>query len=151
MVWNIVETTNREGITECFVSGSFTDEETGLQNPFGKWLSNEEYALYQSDHSKITEIMAPYASTAKEIQIQTQQAIQDENSVTMRQARLALFQMGLLDIVKAAVESAGPAAKIDWEYAATVDKNYPLVVSLKSILGFSDDQVDSLFELAKTF
>ena len=95
--------------------------------------------------------MAPYASTAKEIQIQTQQAIQDENSVTMRQARLALFQMGLLDIVKAAVESAGPAAKIDWEYAATVDKNYPLVVSLKSILGFSDDQVDSLFELAKTF
>ena len=151
MVWNIVETTSREGIPECFVSGYFIDEENGLQNPFGKWLSNEEYALYQSDHSKITEIMAPYGATAKAIQQQSQQVIQDENSVTMRQARLALFQMGLLDTVTTAIEAAGPAAKIDWEYAATVDKNYPLVVSLKSILGFSDDQVDSLFELAKTF
>lgn len=69
-------------------------------------------------------------------------------SVTMRQARLALLGAGLLDAVVAAVNSAGPAAQIEWEYAAVVDRNAGLIPSMASALGMTDAQIDSLFASA---
>lgn len=70
-------------------------------------------------------------------------------SVTMRQARLALLQSGLLANVEAAITD--PAAKIEWEYALTVDRNSPLVSSLSVGLGLTQQQLDDLFNLALSF
>lgn len=74
----------------------------------------------------------------------------DGNVVTMRQARLALFDAGLLDDVEAAVATLDETARIEWEYASTVDRNSALVQSLSNVLGITDTQLDALFANAAT-
>lgn len=75
-------------------------------------------------------------------------------SVTMRQARLALLGAGLLQTVDAAVASmTGPAwdaARIEWEYAATVERNSQLVAGLSAALNLTTEQLDALFTTAAT-
>lgn len=71
-------------------------------------------------------------------------------TVTMRQARLALLASGLLDDVTAAVAGAGEAAKIEWEYASDVSRNAILIQTLGGSLGLPGDYLDSLFVLAAT-
>ena len=56
-------------------------------------------------------------------------------SITMRQARLALLSIGLLDDVDAAIAAIPDpvqrkAAEIEWEYATVIERNSPLVQSL---------------------
>jgi hypothetical protein len=70
--------------------------------------------------------------------------------VTMRQARLALLQAGLLQQVTDAVASIGGAAAIEWEYSTTVRRDSPLVQSISSGLGLLTQQMDELFTLAAT-
>ena len=65
--------------------------------------------------------------------------------VTMRQARLALLGAGLLDAVQTAITSAGPAAKIEWEYAAEVQRSSGLVPAMATALGMTAAQIDALF------
>jgi hypothetical protein len=72
------------------------------------------------------------------------------DSITMRQARLALLKLNLLDTVNAALNSIPDkkekeAALIEWEYAQTVDRHSPLVISLGQVLGLSDSDLDNLF------
>jgi hypothetical protein len=75
-------------------------------------------------------------------------------SVTMRQARLALHAAGLLPSVNAALEAltepAKTAAIIEWEYAQTVDRNSGLVPELATALGMTELQIDNLFITAAT-
>jgi len=70
-------------------------------------------------------------------------------AVTMRQARLALLGAGLLAPISAAIASmpgsAGEAARIEWEFASTVERNNPLILSLTSAMGMTDAQIDALF------
>lgn len=72
------------------------------------------------------------------------------SSVTMRQARLALLQSGLLDSVNAAIQQSGGAASIEWEYATAVDRQSPLVASLAGALNLTEAHLDNLFTLAST-
>lgn len=70
--------------------------------------------------------------------------------VTMRQARLALATVGLLDAVTEAIsEIADPAqkkaAQIEWEYSATVRRQQPLVLALAPALGLDSASIDQLF------
>lgn len=75
-------------------------------------------------------------------------------SVTMRQARMALLQQGLLTQVNDAVASMpgaqGEAVRIEWEFSSTVERNRPLVQSLSASLGLTSQQIDDLFALAAT-
>lgn len=74
--------------------------------------------------------------------------------VTMRQARLALLQQGLLSSVEVVIaglpEPEKSAALIEWEYATTVDRDWPWVVTLTELMGLTDEQIDELFILANT-
>lgn len=69
--------------------------------------------------------------------------------VTMRQARLAMLKAGLLANVQAAIDgmtgAEGDAARIEWEYAAELNRTHPLVLSLGPALGLTDAQLDDLF------
>lgn len=67
------------------------------------------------------------------------------SSVTMRQARLALLAVGLLDDVEAAVAAAGRAAQIEWEYATDVQRTHPLIAAVQAAQGMSNADVDQLF------
>lgn len=76
-------------------------------------------------------------------------------SVTMRQARLALLSAGFLDAVDAAIAAMpeGPqrkAAQIEWEYAQTVDRASSFTQQLAAGLGLTDAQMDDLFTQAAT-
>lgn len=70
-------------------------------------------------------------------------------AVTMRQARLALFAAGHLpavDTLIAALPSPQrEAAQIEWEYAADVRRDSPLVVAIGAALGLNDAAKDALF------
>ncbi|MFA7278643.1 MAG: hypothetical protein WC100_00945 [Sterolibacterium sp.] len=70
-------------------------------------------------------------------------------SVTMRQARLALLGAGLLDTVNSAIASmpgaAGESARLEWEFSSEVQRNKTFVVSMASALGLSNAQLDALF------
>ena len=71
-------------------------------------------------------------------------------SVTMRQARLALLGAGLLDTVETAIAGAGPAAKIEWDYATEVQRSAGLVPAMATALSLTDAQIDALFVTAST-
>lgn len=75
-------------------------------------------------------------------------------SVTMRQARLALHAAGLLAGVDTAIaamdEPAKTAASIEWEYASSVERNAGLVPEMAAALGMSDADIDDLFITAAT-
>lgn len=75
-------------------------------------------------------------------------------SVTMRQARIALSQAGLLSTVNSAIAamtgSTGDIARIEWEFSSTVERNRPFVQSMKAALSLTDKQLDDLFTLAAT-
>lgn len=75
--------------------------------------------------------------------------------VSMRQAKLALLQFGILQQVNTAIASMpgvqGEAARIEWEYATAVKRNAPLVTQIAGAFGLSDEQLDNLFILAATF
>jgi len=66
-------------------------------------------------------------------------------SVTMRQARLALYNAGLLTAVNNAIANAGPAAGIEWEYSSVVDRDKDLVAQLQVALNLTNQAVDDLF------
>lgn len=70
--------------------------------------------------------------------------------VSMRQARLALLQSGLLAQVNAAIAVGSEADKITWEYATEVRRGDALVAGLSAALGLSASQLDDLFTLAVT-
>jgi hypothetical protein len=75
--------------------------------------------------------------------------------VTMRQARIALIQLGLFDKVEAALAAIPDpiqrkVAQQTWEYSAAVERFNPLIVMLAPALGLTAGQVDDLFRLAAT-
>ncbi len=74
--------------------------------------------------------------------------------VSMRQARLALLQRGLLSQVDTAItampEPQRSAAKIEWEYSAEVSRDSNLVSNLGAVLGLTTADLDALFTLAAT-
>jgi hypothetical protein len=70
--------------------------------------------------------------------------------VTMRQARLALLQTGMLAQVNAAVAAADEATKITWEFSSEVQRSNPVVSTLAAALSLTAQQLDDLFTLAAT-
>lgn len=82
------------------------------------------------------------------------QTWRENASVTMRQARIALFSVGQLSGVDSAIASmpAGvkEVAEIEWTYGSTIERLSPLVLGLSPALGFDSVQMDGLFTLAKT-
>jgi len=77
-------------------------------------------------------------------------AEQGYREVTAVQARLALKQLGLLDNVNAAISAANGGTAITWEYTTAVRSNDPTLLAMASALGWTDDQLKALFDLAET-
>tara|TARA_R110000823_G_scaffold201784_1_gene332639 strand:+ start:13994 stop:14470 length:477 start_codon:yes stop_codon:yes gene_type:complete len=73
-------------------------------------------------------------------------------SVSMRQARLALLQAGYLGNVATIIASLPAeqkqAAEIEWEYATDVRRDSILTLLLADGVGLTSAQVDNLFKLA---
>lgn len=68
--------------------------------------------------------------------------------VTMRQARLALLNAGLLDDVEVVIAAAGREAQLEWEYASVVERSNPVIAIVQQQQGVTDEQIDDLFREA---
>lgn len=65
--------------------------------------------------------------------------------LTMRQARLVLHQVGLLDDVEAAVKAADRSVQIEFEFAQEVSRTWPTLIAMATALGLTESQLDNLF------
>ena len=69
--------------------------------------------------------------------------------VTMRQARLALLENGLLANVQPAINSLPEPdktkAQIEWDYSNALQRSNPFVDVLGAALGLSSQDLDDLF------
>lgn len=103
----------------------------------GKWLSADCVAISDAEANAIR-----LANNSPPI----------PTTITMRQARLALLGAGLLAQVNTAVAgmtgAGSDAARIEWEFASTVERNKPLVARLSAALGLTGAQLDALFTSA---
>ena len=71
--------------------------------------------------------------------------------VTMRQARLALLQSGILQTVTDTIANGtDEAMKVEWEYATEVKRDWTSLVVLTTALGMTSQELDDLFQLAST-
>jgi hypothetical protein len=106
-------------------------------------LPKESRPVFLAESSK--EVKAYFAAQAEAAK---------PTSVTMRQARLALLEAGLLDNVQntiAGMQGAeGAAARIEWEYSSTMVRSQPLVAALAAALKLTSADVDALFLSAST-
>lgn len=71
-------------------------------------------------------------------------------TITMRQAKLALLHAGLLDDVNTAVAQAERATQVEWEYATEIRRDWPTLLQVQAVLELTDEQVDALFVTAHT-
>ena len=78
-----------------------------------------------------------------------QPALLVPQEVTMRQARLALLENGLLANVQPAINSLPEPdktkAQIEWEYSNALQRSNPFVDVLGAALGLSSQDLDDLF------
>jgi hypothetical protein len=67
------------------------------------------------------------------------------------QFRRALTQLGLRSDVEGAVAASDQDTQDMWEYATTIERLHPFVVSMAGALGKTDEEVDAVFALANSF
>jgi len=73
--------------------------------------------------------------------------------VSMRQARLALLAAGKLAAIEQAIdaiedETQRAAARIEWDFAAMVERGSAFVALLGGAVGLTDEDTDDLFRAA---
>ena len=71
-------------------------------------------------------------------------------SVTMRQAELALLDADLLDDIEALIPMLPRSDQISWKRASVVERSNPLVAYVQQTKGMTDAQIDALFVQAAT-
>ncbi|MEN6540828.1 MAG: hypothetical protein ABFC67_14570 [Mizugakiibacter sp.] len=102
------------------------------------------------DHFISTDLVEISESEAMSIAATSNVAV--PSVVSMRQARRALYDAGMLSNVEAAIAGMsgvdGDKARIDWATATTVERGNALVASLAAALGLTGAQLDALFTQA---
>ena len=136
---NVVIQTAREGKPVLTAKGHY--EQT--------WVIVDRFADYRDEDGVLhTKEEQEADAIAQDLKSKT------PATVTMRQARLALLDLELLSSIDEAIntmqEPDKTKAKIEWEYAAVVERNSDWVSDLGQQLGLSDTQIDDLFRLAAT-
>ncbi|QKF72795.1 hypothetical protein AFAEC_0604 [Aliarcobacter faecis] len=66
------------------------------------------------------------------------------NSITMRQARLYLLNIDLLDAVEEII-AQNRKWQIEWEYAIEVKRDSFIVEAIQNSFNLTDEQIDSMF------
>lgn len=86
-----------------------------------------------------------------EIADQAPEPTRQHITVTAWQLRKALISMGMHEQVKQAVAASGDdMVMTGWEYATEFESDHPMLLNMLPLLGMDEDQMYSLFELAKS-
>lgn len=91
-----------------------------------------------------------HEATPEEVPTQSKEEWRATTEVSRFQARVALYNFGLLESVEQMMSdpSAPFIAKEAWESAGVFKRNSPTVIALGAGLNLTDDQVDTLFKAA---
>ncbi len=118
------------------IAGTATDnyqgEESTIDMPDDFDIENlEQYKIVENDGIKEVKIKIPV-------------------QVTIRQARLALLQAGLLDDIETTInaiedETLKKAVQIEWEYAQDIRRDWQALIMITQAMGMTDEQLDELF------
>ena len=133
---------------------SFTDwlNETRIITEAVEATYDEDGMILTEAVAEVTELVHPYV--AKDVTDRVDAYIRQAtllSVVTMRQARLALLQSGLLATVETAITTGtDEAMKIEWEYATEIKRDWNSLVALTTALGMTSAELDDLFQLAST-
>jgi hypothetical protein len=91
--------------------------------------------------------------TQEELDAQAE-ALRLGKEVTMKQARLALLNAGLLSQVESTIAGLPSpdkeAVSIQWEYSTTLRRSHSWVLALADALGLTESQLDDLFTTAES-
>ena len=102
----------------------------------------------------LKEVPSADIRTAEALKVEKEKELSIPKSITARQARLALLQIGKLADVTAAISSLQSPIKeqveIEWEYATDIFRNNGFIDALGSALGLDKDALDDLFIAAKS-
>jgi len=102
----------------------------------------------------LKEVPSADIRTAEALKVEKERELSIPKSITARQARLALLQIGKLADVTAAISSLQSPIKeqveIEWEYATDIFRNNGFIDALGSALGLDKDALDDLFIAAKS-
>lgn len=106
-------------------------------------MSGEKYVEFDG----VKEIPQATVGLAIIEKVKLEKKMSVPNSITMRQAKLHLLELGLLDEVESII-SSNRAWQIEWS-GSTVERVSPLIEVLKTTLALTDDVVDDMFIAAK--
>lgn len=71
-------------------------------------------------------------------------------SVTPLQARKALRQFGIYPVFKEKMDAMPDYIQDEWEYSIAIERDNPLIAQFAIELGLSQNDLDTLFQLAAT-
>ena len=103
-------------------------------------MSGNNYVDFDS-LAKVSEENISLALIQKE---EIEKNLKVPTSISMRQGKLHLLSLDLLDSVEAII-STNRSWQIEWEYSSEVLRTSPLIEILKVNLQLTDDQVDDMF------
>lgn len=110
-----------------------------------RWIEKEPFTG-KTTTANWTEILL-FIEAAK-VRLNTVEEIDNSivapTSISMRQARLYLYKVNLLDGVEEVV-SSNEEWKIQWEYSASIDRKNELVLLVQERFKLTDTEVDSIF------
>lgn len=116
----------------------------------------QQGCAYSAERSRWEQSWQIVAKSPEQIEEERKAAV--PRVVSMRQGRLAMlstpFGEGtLLDVIESMLAGIPDtvqqrAAKIDWEYAQEIRRDFPLVQQMTAQLGMTERQIDDLFTLA---
>ena len=106
------------------------------------------------DFDTLKEVPSADIRTAESLKVEKERELNIPKSITARQARLALLQIGKLADVTAAISNLQSPIKeqveIEWEYATDIFRNNGFIDALGSALGLDKVALDELFIAAKS-
>lgn len=103
-------------------------------------MSGNDYVDFDS-MTKVSEENISLALIQKE---EIEKNLKVPTSISMRQGKLHLLSLDLLDSVEAII-STNRSWQIEWEYSSEVLRTSPIIEILKVNLQLTDDQVDDMF------
>lgn len=100
------------------------------------------------DNSSATFVL--HEETPEEVPAQSKEEWRETTEVSRFQARVALYNFGLLDAVnKLMADPTTPfIAKEAWDSASVFKRNSPTVIAMGAGLKLTEDQIDELFKAA---
>lgn len=164
----IAKVENNQVIEQGMSSGIFPDVSFPNGQPDLNWLKERDYyPILSHAYDQNTQKLVPVAPvfdgsavyidevvelTPEEIAARQAAALEAKRAgmiVTPYQAKVVLLDAGQLDEVEAAVAaSTDPKIKLAWTNALHYERLSPLIAEMQAVIGWSDEDLDLLFEAA---